>query len=139
MDSHADFSRSNQEICSCDGVNENTTEPNPHARQSQGGLTRAAQLTPEQRRERARKAALARHATELKPFGSLPEGTRFNCNFPPHRGCFRKVSKHGAFALLPNGTGQTHAQIPFDDAARCRVLADKITPEQDTAANPEIL
>lgn len=120
-------------------MDETTTQADTRAAQSRGGTARAAQLTPEQRRERARKAALARHATELKPFGSLPEGTRFNCNFPPHRGCFRKVSKHGAFALLPNGTGQTHAQIPFDDAARCRVLADKITPEQDAAANPEIL
>jgi hypothetical protein len=120
-------------------VNEQPIEQPLIARQRQGGLTRAARLTPERRSEIARSGASARHTAEMRAFGSLPVGTRFNCNVPPHRGCFRKVATHGAFALLPNGTGQTHAQIPFEEATRCRVLPEKITPTEDAAANPEVL
>lgn len=128
-----------QETCSFTPMTETEIEKHSFPAKSRAGLARAASLTPERRSAIAKQAALARYAHEMKPFDSLEVGARFNCNVAPHKGCFRKASTHGAYALLPSGTGQTHIEIPFEGSTRCRLLADKVTPAQDAVANPEIL
>ncbi len=61
-------------------------------------------------------------ADEYTAFKRLEIGATFSCNVPPHTGRFRKVDSHRAFALLPNGTGQTHKRIWFANSTNCRKL-----------------